>query len=164
MDNTRPYEELLFGGNCFSTSAMTIESSLIKGIGGFDTSLVSGEEDYDCWLRLTKTGATCCMIEKALGTWRIREDSVSAKHIAHAEAVVAMLKKHFEAYAKETNQAADVKKRMNHVIAMIYCGCARELSLSKNRGDAIGIYKRAIQYDKGYIKAYAGIVMHFLKI
>ena len=165
IDNNDAYEDLLFQGNCFSTSAMVIKSKLLKNIGGFDISLVSGQEDYDCWLRLARAGAVCHMIEEPLGVWTVREDSVSAKHIAHAEAVIAMLDKHFDyLMKKKVEEVSFIQKKKRHIFAVIYCGCGRELSTSKNRKDALQMYKKAIQCDWSYWKSYAGVILHLLKL
>ena len=165
INNDNAYEDLLFQGNCFSTSAMAIERKLLMDVGGFDTSLVSGQEDYDCWLRLAQAGAVFYMIEEPLGVWLIREDSVSAKHIAHSEAVIAMLEKHFEhLMEKKADEASSIQKKKQHIFSVIYCGCGREISASKNRKDALQMYKKAIQCDRTYWKSYAGVILHLLKL
>ena len=51
------YERLLFGGNCFSTSAMTVRKDILVKLNGFDTRedycIV---EDYDLWLKISRVG------------------------------------------------------------------------------------------------------------
>lgn len=163
IDNTQPYADLLFHGNCLSTSANVIQRELIQQIKGFDTNLVSGEEDYDCWLRLARGGAHFHMVHKPLGVWLIRNDSVSAKRINHTEAVVNMLVSHFE-NAATCDLVGVEKKKLNNmkkgVLARCYMGCGRGLSLHGSKTDGNNMYRKAIKINPCCWKAYAGMILN----
>lgn len=164
INNESPYEDLLFNGNCLSTSAMVIQSSLIKNIGGFDETLVSGEEDYDCWLRLAKAGAKFFMYQEPLGSWLIRNDSISAKHIKHTMAVINMLDKHFASLLNENENTKMINIKRNKVKALNLCGCGRTLSLANDRISGNRLFKQAIKADPTYLKAYAGILLNIFHL
>lgn len=164
VDNKNPYEDLLFNGNCLSTSAMVIKNEMLKEINGFDKTLKCGEEDFDCWLRLARNGATFFMIEKPLGVWRIRRDSISAKYVIHTDAVVAMLQSHFDYMKKQLSNRTTTEKMQKKVIARNYCGCARTLSLVGQRKLAKEIYFKSLLYDRTYMKTYVGLVLNILHL
>lgn len=163
VDNTNAYEDLLFNGNCLSTSAMCIRRTLLNQINGFNTSLVSGEEDFDCWLRLAKSGAVFHTINEVLGVWLIRNDSVSAKLKAHTEAVVKVLDTHFTDYSLECNNKNRIEKKRNRIISRIYGGCGRTISLNGDRNEGNAVYKKALGINPFNVRVYVGYVLNILK-
>lgn len=163
VDNTDAYKDLLFHGNCLSTSAMAIKSSLIREINGFDTSLISGEEDFDCWLRLARNGASFYCIKEPLGVWLIRNDSISAKHIKHTDAVIQMLETHFDYLLEHADSKAKIQKNRKKTKARLLCGCGRTVSLSGDRKAGNEMYIKAIKVHGTYFKSYAGILLNILR-
>lgn len=161
IDNEDAYKDLLFNGNCLSTSAMTIRTSLLKDINGFDTRYVTGEEDFDCWLRLARKGAKFYSIKEPLGVWLIRHDSISSKYIKHTDAVINMLQWHFDYLAEHTEDKPMVEKARRKNKARNLCGCGRTLSLSGDRKAGNEMYRKAIKADSMYLKSYAGIFLNF---
>lgn len=157
VNNINPYTDLLFNGNCLSTSAVSVCREKICEIGGFDEKLVSGEEDYDCWLRLAQIGALFWTIEEPLGVWTIRDDSVSAKLVNHTEAVVGVVQKHLGYCHIST-------KQQNHIIAVYWVGCGRQLARSKNYKESNKMYKKALKIYPLNVKAIVGQVMNLLHI
>lgn len=162
IDYDNPFYDLISNGNCLSTSAMAVKRELLQDIGGFDINLIAGEEDYDCWLRLARIGAKFYMIEKPLGCWLIRTDSVSSRHVVHTEAVIKMLTPHF-AYLSKSIGASKSKKIQNRISAMNYCGCGRTLSVAGDRKNGNQMYIRSIKVYPKYFKAYAGLILNFFR-
>lgn len=163
-NNTDLFRDLLLNGNCLSTSAMVIKKELLVMVGGFDLKLVAGEEDYDLWLRLARNGGQIYMIKKPLGYWVIRENSVSAKHILHTEAVIKVIKKYFDILFSENQNDEIVKKKYKFNIAASYCSCGRGLSKSGNRNDAYKMFKKSISAFPLFYKSYVGIILNLFHL
>lgn len=76
-EETGLYKKLLFRGNLFSTSAMTVKTDIIRKIGGFnpqkDYFIV---EDYDLWMRIAQQGSIVS-IKKSLGVFSINNSNMS---------------------------------------------------------------------------------------
>lgn len=66
----------LYQGNLFSTSCMTVRTSLIKKAGCFDVSLLSAQ-DYDLWIRIGMYGKLCWLNEP-LETYVTRDGNISS--------------------------------------------------------------------------------------
>ena len=162
-NNTALYRDVLVNGNCLSTSAMTIRTDFLIRSGGFSEKLVRGEEDYDLWLRLANKYGRVFMIKKPLGCWVIRDDSVSSKKIIHTEAVIDVIKNHFD-ILQEENRNIVFEKERRKAIAGNYCGCGRSLSKMGERRDASDMYKKSLKFDLLYFKSYIGLLMNALHI
>ena len=71
------YQDLLFNGNCYSTSAMTVRRSSITSIGGFNCSpSYFGVEDYMMWLSLARSGKIVT-IKKPLSVFCLHDTNFS---------------------------------------------------------------------------------------
>lgn len=164
VDIANPFCDLLVNGNCLSTSAMSIKKDLLIKTGGFDKNLVSGEEDFDLWLRLTRLGGKIYMIDEPLGYWVIRNDSVSAKFLPHTESVVEVLNKYFGLLCKEMCGDKCILKKWKSTVAGTYCSCGRRLSMRGDRKNAFVMYKKAIATCPSYLKSYAGILLNIIHL
>lgn len=72
-----PYTQLLFDGNCLSTSAMVVRKDKLVELNMFDTRRdYFAVEDYDLWMRLAKVGKFL-YIKKALGVFCISDTNMS---------------------------------------------------------------------------------------
>lgn len=158
------YEDLLVNGNCLSTSAMVINRELLSKNNGFDESLVSGEEDYDLWLRLANDSGKVLMIDQPLGNWIIRDDSISAKHVVHTEAVVRIVEHYFLVLMAQNYSSNNLNGKMRKAIARLYCGCARILSKNGDRKESKKMFLKSLKNDRLYFKSYAGLLMNFLHV
>jgi len=87
----KTYKELLFKGNCLSTSATVVRREKLFEAGLFSENLdFNGVEDYELWLRLAKI----CEIEylnEMLGVYNFSEGSITrniAEHMRHSFNVI----------------------------------------------------------------------------
>jgi glycosyltransferase involved in cell wall biosynthesis len=77
LGNENLYKKLLFKGNCYSTSAMTVKKSAILEVGLFNESKsYFAVEDYDMWLRLTTIGSIT-NLKQSLGEFHVNSDNMS---------------------------------------------------------------------------------------
>ncbi len=77
LGNENLYKKLLFKGNCYSTSAMTVKKSAILEVGLFnERRSYFAVEDYDMWLRLSNIGRISSL-NQALGEFHVNSDNMS---------------------------------------------------------------------------------------
>lgn len=162
VNNKNAYMDLLFHNNCLSTSAVAVQAGLIKKEGGFRTNLCSGEEDYDCWLRMARGGAKFFLVKKTLGVFRISGNSVSSKYIRHYKGIINMLRGHFAYLAQASGQPGRIWRIWRKKKAQYLCSLGRQLSLTGDRAGAFRMYRRAMRSDMAYMKTYAGIALAIL--
>lgn len=163
ISSNNPYEDLLFKGNCLSTSATTVNADLMKLINGFDLKLISGEEDYDCWLRLAKSGAKFYSLKKPLGVWIIRKDSISNKHLVHLDAVLKVINSHYKGYVSEKYDAKRIEIFRKKSNARLLCSYGKMISDSGQRDVGDSLYKRALKLYPYNIKAFVGLLLNVIK-
>lgn len=98
----RTYWELLFKGNCISTSATVVKRSKLLGAGLFSEDMdFNGVEDYELWLRLSKI----CKIEylnEILGEYHIHGESETSKIAIHNRNWINVLEYHFDLWPNKT--------------------------------------------------------------
>lgn len=71
------FNELLYKGNCLSTSAVVARADTVRKISGFDTRRdYFAVEDYDLWMRMAKLGEFG-LIKKPLGVFSISSNNMS---------------------------------------------------------------------------------------
>ena len=72
------FEELIYGGNCLSPSAVVIQKKVFQRVGYFsqDRSF-HGVEDYDFWLRSALNGVKIFYVDNFLGNYIIHESNMS---------------------------------------------------------------------------------------
>ena len=158
------YRDLLLNGNCLSTSAMTIKRELLLKRGGFNTKLVTGEEDYDLWLRLLKNDGKVYMIRQALGCWVIRNDSISSNVIRHTDAVAAVINMNCKSFLNEKVENKRFKVKCKAALAACYCSAGRGLSKLGDRKDAMIYYGKSLNAFPLYLKSYAGLILNLLHL
>lgn len=96
------YRELLFKGNCISTSATVVRRSKQLEVGLFSENLAfNGVEDYELWLRLSKI----CKIEylhEILGEYHIHGGNETSKIEIHNRNWINVLEFHFDLWPNKT--------------------------------------------------------------
>jgi len=99
----KSYHNLLFRKNCLSTSAVAMLRHKFIEIGGFSEELrFAGAEDYDLWLRLARAGCTIEYLHEVLGTFRVHDQSFTAKIQQFCENYLNVLNYHFENWPGKT--------------------------------------------------------------
>lgn len=76
---------------CFVAWPAIRRKALIS-VGGFDESLVMGE-DWECWIRLLHVGSRAGLVAEPLMRYRIGEQSLTANRVAALRSRVAVLEK-----------------------------------------------------------------------
>ena len=96
--NKATYRQLLYGKNCISTSAVTVNRDSLIDVGGFmEAPQAIGVEDYHLWLKLAKGGIRTEFVDQSLGCYRIYAVSQSSNLIRQMKAEKWVLKNNFKA-------------------------------------------------------------------
>jgi len=84
-------------GNWIGTSTVLLRRRCVDGVGYFDEELASGE-DYDMWIRISKTFSVD-YIDEPLVLYRVHAESLSKNCEAIIRGVEALLRKHSPYFA-----------------------------------------------------------------
>lgn len=101
LDERPVWEQLLYRGNFFTTSAMTVRTAALRAAGGFDTrSEYFMVEDYDLWLRLAAAGSHFVIIPETLGSYLVHPGGASSRLVRHYDALMRLYDDHAIAAAR----------------------------------------------------------------
>ncbi len=130
------YGQLLYRGNCISTSATLVRKDLLDQLHGFseDPAFITAE-DYDLWLRIAHTTTRLSFIPETLGEFRIHGGNASKAVLRNMQAELAVVEHHF---ALEPHAGLWTRLKRRHRRALAYYGGGR--GLQKN-GDHIQALK-----------------------
>jgi glycosyltransferase involved in cell wall biosynthesis len=148
------FRNLLFRGNCISTSATCIETALLRSVDGFDESTeIVTAEDYDLWMRLAATNPKTVFIPEILGEFHRLSDSASSAVLRNLASEKTVLQKHFALQPK----AIFTKLKIRHRLATANYGAARQLSHQPRR--ALVLFFSAIRLSPIFIRTYPGLII-----
>ena len=124
------YENLLFGGNCLSTSAVMMTRKAFNSAGGFSENhdFITAE-DYDLWLKVSRLGCKFFFIDVALGEYHLHGGNQSHAAERHHKAVVSVLNSHF---SRNVTKSYMNELRKKSRIALAASGCARMLQANSD--------------------------------
>lgn len=89
------FAKMLAHGNCLSTSAIVVKKSVLDAVGVFDENRIyNTAEDFDLWLRVSRSGYKVGILSDMLGYYRIHAGSASASNLKNAKATLAVLEKY----------------------------------------------------------------------
>jgi len=90
------YKQLIYTGNCFSTSATSIRANFVKENQLFFREKIEfiTVEDYDYWMLLANSGAKFSILHKSLGTYLIHETNSSLHLERTFQNALSVLKDH----------------------------------------------------------------------
>ena len=139
------YNDLLFKGNCVSTSATVIRRCKVLEVGGFSEDLrFNGVEDYDLWLRLARAGCRFGYLHEVLGRYRVHEDGITWKAEKHCQNSLYVLDAHFGWFP---NQNAYYRYLIRRRRAATIRGASRALMKQGDHKQARRLLIMALQQD-----------------
>lgn len=148
------YKKLLFRGNCISTSATFIQTSLLRSVHGFDESAeIVTAEDYELWLRLAEQKPLTVFIPELLGEFHRLANSASSAVLRNLSSEKEVLKRHFQ----RQRQTVINRLRMRHRMAIASYGAARQLNSQPRQ--ALKLFLIALRLSPFLIKTYAGLML-----
>lgn len=151
------YRGLLFGGNCFSTTAIMIRTSRIREVGGFseDHRFVTAE-DYDLWLRVIKAGGRTCFIDNVLSEYTLHGANATSSIHRHLSANLAVLDRHWRELSPRS--FLDVV-RFRRARALTIYGAGRSLQRKGERFGAIAILSRSLSLYPLQLRAWVSLLL-----
>ncbi|MBM4135056.1 MAG: glycosyltransferase [Nitrospira sp.] len=156
------YRQLLFKGNCLSTSATVVRRTKLLEVGGFsDNPRFNGVEDYELWLRLARTG--CCIeyIHEPLGIYRVHGRGITSRIEEHCAHYLNVLEAHFESWQPQTAYCRCLMRRRR---AAVLRGAGRaSLKVGRHREARLWFMKSLLQ-DPFSWKAWALSTLNLLRI
>ena len=97
------YRDLLFNGNCISTSATVVRRQKILEVGGFSEDMqFNGVEDYDLWLRLAQANCRIEYLHKILGVYRVYGQGITNNIALYNQHSMNLLEAHFQRWQPKT--------------------------------------------------------------
>jgi len=156
------FDELLYRGNCISTSAVVVKRELLRMAGGFNESpAFVTAEDYDLWLRLAQTHAKIGFIDEILGAYRIHPNNQSRAALRNMQATSAVVEQFFSKIpATSYFEKWRRRSRRGHV----FYGGARALQNSHGYQAAWPLFFKALwlaPFDKRIVPA---MILNALRI
>ena len=154
-----PYEELLFNGNCLSTSAMVVRKDKLIELNMFDTRKdYFAVEDYDLWMRLSRIGSFI-YIKKTLGVFCISDTNMSGNIDLINNNLKTLIYNHIE---NLDINSKDILKKEHGARIEYYKG--RTYQINGDFKKAISILIGSIQEYPWSIKKYISLVFAILSM
>lgn len=155
------YEKLLFEGNLFSTSAMTVQTIILKELGGFnpkkDYFIV---EDYDLWMRIAQKGPILS-IKKSLGVFSINSSNMSGNIELTHKNLKQLINDHIEKLTL-LQKDKNMLKRIHFARIDYYQG--RTYQLDGQFDKAIPLLLTSIKSHPWKLKKWLSYVLSLLRI
>ena len=155
------YQNLLRRGNCISTSAVVVRTSLVNEAGGFNQNpqFVTAE-DYDLWLKLTKISQKIVFIPEILGEFRRHSGNASKAVLRNLDAELAVVASHFAS----TNQGRFSALHFRQREARAYYGAARGLFASDQLGKSFNLFGKSLIKSPFVMRTFPGLILLFVKL
>ncbi|RMD86144.1 MAG: glycosyltransferase [Candidatus Dadabacteria bacterium] len=156
------YYDLLFKGNCISTSATVVRKDKVIRAGLFSEDLgFNGVEDYELWLRLSKF-SRFYYLHEVLGEYRVFGEGVTGDIERHTRNVFNVFEHHIGTLTEEELERyeGDIRKRRANISFLAgWAYLKRNDFLNAGRW-----FVKSIETDRTYLAAYAGYGITRLKI
>lgn len=157
----KSYEDILFRGNSFSTSATVVRrEKLLEVNGSSEEKKFAGAEDYELWLRLARV----CRIEflhEPLCEYVIHDGAISGDAILRTEVLINILNAH---YAEFLNSDRSFEGLYQKRKAEIYRQGARDLFRQGHRQQAKLFLDESLRFNPWSAKGYYWLLRSLLQI
>lgn len=150
------YSQLLYRGNCISTSATVVRRSILAALDGFSerTDFVTAE-DYDLWLRIAKSTQRIEFIPKVLGEFRRHGGNASNAVLRNMSAELSVISDHFSRQDPSTLNRLRQRKRRGRALY----GAGRGLDASGDNIHALRLFVRSFATSPFNMRLYPAILL-----
>ena len=155
------YRNLLFRGNCISTSATLVNKEVLEQLSGFsDNPTFITAEDYELWMRLSLTTSKFVFIHEILGEFRRHGKSASSSVDKHLAAETAVINHH----VKQMNPTFKVLTLARHRRAKAFYSAGRTHMRGGSTGSALSFFAKALLQSPIFFRAYVAITLTFINL
>lgn len=152
------YNQLLYRGNCISTSATVVRRSVLTALNGFsERSDFVTAEDYELWLRISKQTQHIAFIPDVLGEFRRHGGNASNAVLRNMLAEMAVINDHFSRQDSSTVN----RLRQRHRRGRAYYGAGRSLDASGDSMQALRLFARSFATSPFVLRLYPAILLAF---
>ena len=155
------YGNLLFRGNCISTSATLVNREVLEQLSGFseNPSFITAE-DYELWMRTSLATTNFVFIHEIIGEFRRHGESASSSVDKHLAAEIAVINHHVE----QIRPSFMVFTRARHRRAKAFYSAGRTHMRSGGTGLALSFFAKALIQSPIFFRTYIAITLTLINL
>lgn len=154
------YRQLLYRGNCISTSATVVRRSILVALDGFSerADFVTAE-DYDLWLRIANLTQHIEFIPQMLGEFHRHGSNASNAVLRNMSAELSVINDHFSRQDKSIPNRLRQRQRRGRA----YYGAGRSLDTSGDSRQALRLFMQSFATSPFIVRLYPAILLAFIR-
>ena len=155
------YRNLLFRGNCISTSATLVNKEVLEQLAGFseNPSFITAE-DYELWMRISLATTNFVFVHEILGEFRRHGESASSSVDKHLAAEIAVINHHVE----QMRPSLIVFTRARHRRAKAFYSAGRTHMRGESTGLALSFFAKALLQSPIFSRTYVAITLTLINL
>ena len=155
------YRNLLFRGNCISTSATLVNKEVLEQLSGFseNPSFITAE-DYELWMRISLATTNFVFVHEILGEFRRHDKSASSSVDKHLTAEIAVINHHVE----QMRPSFMVFTRARHRRAKAFYSAGRTHMRGGSTGSALSFFVKALLQSPIFFRTYVAITLTLINL
>ena len=155
------YRNLLFRGNCISTSATLVNKEVLEQLSGFsENPTFITAEDYELWIRLSLATSKFVFVHEILGEFFRHDKSASSSVDKHLAAEIAVINHH----AEQMNSTLKVIALARHRCAKAFYSAGRTHMRSGSTGSALSFFAKALLQSPVFFRTYIAITLTLINL
>ena len=155
------YRNLLFRGNCISTSATLVKKEVLEQLSGFsENPTFITAEDYELWIRLSLATSKFVFLREILGEFFRHDKSASSSVDKHLAAEIAVINHH----AEQMNSTLKVIALARHRCAKAFYSAGRTHMRSGSTGSALSFFAKALLQSPVFFRTYIAITLTLINL
>ena len=155
------YKNLLFRGNCISTSATLVNREVLEQLAGFseNPSFITAE-DYELWMRISLATTNFVFVHEILGEFRRHGESASSSVDKHLAAEIAVINHHVQ----QMRPSFMVFTRARHRRAKAFYSAGRTHMRGESTGLALSFFAKALLQSPIFFRTYVAITLTLINL
>jgi len=155
------YRNLLFRGNCISTSATLVNKEVLEQLSGFsENPTFITAEDYELWMRLSLATSKFVFVHEILGEFCRHGKSASSSVDKHLAAEIAVINHH----VKQMNPTFKVLTLARHRRAKAFYSAGRTQMRDGSTGSALSFFAKALVQSPIFFRTYVAITLTLINL